>query len=255
MKDWNKELDYLQSTRQKMWNDDYFEFLVRKVWKINRPVSILDFGCGYGDLGLRLLPLVPDGSSYTGVDIADELINKARDIFKTSRYVTKFEVADLLQYEPVEKYDVVICQSVLRHISKAKEVLEKMVASAKKDGLVICIEPSRRMENAGLYIDAPGYDVFGNDQFLKQKWMTEAENGGRDFLIGMKMPGYMIELGLKNVDVRVNDYVEHISKASTYDFTIQRTAFIQNYGISEDNDDGESYLSARCHLISYGEKR
>ena len=90
MRDWNKEIEYLQSTRQKMWNDDYFEFLVRQVWKINRPVSILDFGCGYGDLGLRLLPIVPDGSSYNGVNIADELINKAKDIFKTSSYVTRF---------------------------------------------------------------------------------------------------------------------------------------------------------------------
>ena len=54
---------------------------------------ILDLGCGYGDLGLRLLPLVPDGSSYTGVDMADELINKGRDIFQTTKYETKFKVA------------------------------------------------------------------------------------------------------------------------------------------------------------------
>ncbi|WP_050008362.1 class I SAM-dependent methyltransferase [Butyrivibrio sp. WCE2006] len=254
MKDWNKELDYLQSTRQKMWNDDYFEFLVRQVWKINRPVSILDFGCGYGDLGLRLLPLVPYGSSYTGVDIADELINKGRDIFKTSKYVTRFEVADLLQYEPIEKYDVVICQSVLRHIHKTKEVLKKMVASAKKDGLLICIEPSRRMENAGLYIDAPGYDVFENDQFLKQKWLTEAETGGRDFLIGMKIPDYMIELGLKKVDVRVNDYAEYISRHNNEKYMERTKSFIQNYGVNEKYYDEDYYFSARCHLISYGEK-
>ena len=152
MQDWNKEIDYLQSTRQRMWNDDYFEFLVRQVWKIDKPVSVLDIGCGYGDLGLRLLPHIPEGSSYTGIDIADELIQKAKDIFKTSKYRTEFEVADLMEYEPVEQYNVVICQAVLRHISRAKVVLQKMVASAKKDGLVICIEPSRRMENAGLFI-------------------------------------------------------------------------------------------------------
>lgn len=65
MQDWNKEMDYLQSTRQRMWNNDYFEFLVKQVWKIDKPVSILDIRCGYGDLGLRLLPLIPEGSSYT----------------------------------------------------------------------------------------------------------------------------------------------------------------------------------------------
>ena len=39
MQDWNKEIDYLQSTRQRMWNDDYFEFLVRQVWEIDKPVT------------------------------------------------------------------------------------------------------------------------------------------------------------------------------------------------------------------------
>lgn len=254
MQDWNKEIDYLQSTRQRMWNDDYFEFLVRQVWKIDKPVSVLDIGCGYGDLGLRLLPHIPEGSSYTGIDIADELIQKAKDIFKTSKYRTEFEVADLMEYEPVEQYNVVICQAVLRHISRAKVVLQKMVASAKKDGLVICIEPSRRMENAGLFIDAPGYDVFENDQFLKERWKTEAISGGRDFLIGMKIPQYMRELGLKNVDVRVNDYVEHISKLENGDYKERAGIFIQNYGINEKYEDADYYFSARCHLISYGKK-
>lgn len=253
MKDWNKEIEYLQSTRQKMWNDDYFEFLVRQVWKIETPVNILDFGCGYGDLGLRLMPLVPDGSSYIGLDIADELIEKAKDLFKASDFETRFEVVDLLEYEPVNKYDVVICQSVLRHIPKAKDVLKKMVASAEKDGLVISIEPSRRMENSGLYIDSPEYDVFENDQFLKQKWISEAESGGRDFLIGMKIPQYMRELGLKNVDIRVNDYVEHISRFDDNNED-KKKAFIHNYGVNNAYDDEDYYFSAKCHLISYGRK-
>ena len=34
MKDWNKEAEYLESTRQNLWNDDYFEFLVSKVFFI-----------------------------------------------------------------------------------------------------------------------------------------------------------------------------------------------------------------------------
>ncbi|WP_408070210.1 hypothetical protein [Butyrivibrio sp. JL13D10] len=33
-----------------MWNNDYFEFLVKCVWKIDKPVRIIDFGCGYGFL-------------------------------------------------------------------------------------------------------------------------------------------------------------------------------------------------------------
>ena len=52
-----------------MWNDDYMEFLIEKVWKINNPVDLIDFGCGIGFMGLMLLPLLPKGSTYTGIDI------------------------------------------------------------------------------------------------------------------------------------------------------------------------------------------
>lgn len=53
---WNKKLDYLLRTRKSYWNDDYVHFLISHVWKIDQPVSVLDCGCGYGFLGLLLLP-------------------------------------------------------------------------------------------------------------------------------------------------------------------------------------------------------
>lgn len=38
--------------------------------------------------------------------------------------------------------------------------------------------------------------------------------GGCDFLIGSKIPIYMKQLGLVNVNVRVNDFVEFVSPRS-----------------------------------------
>lgn len=46
MTDWGLEKDFLHSSRKNMWNNDYFEFLVKCVWKIDKPVRIIDFGCG-----------------------------------------------------------------------------------------------------------------------------------------------------------------------------------------------------------------
>ncbi|WP_296837326.1 hypothetical protein [Butyrivibrio sp.] len=45
-----------------------------------------------------------------------------------------------------------ICQSVLRHLPNPENILKKMVDSVKENGLVICIEPSRRLENAIFFI-------------------------------------------------------------------------------------------------------
>lgn len=52
---WNKKLQYLLRTRKGYWNDDYVEFLINNVWKIENPVSVLDCGCGYGYLGLLFM--------------------------------------------------------------------------------------------------------------------------------------------------------------------------------------------------------
>ena len=92
-RDWGLEKVYLHSTRQNLWNNDYFEFLVKCVWKIDKPVKIIDFGCGYGFLAQMLLPLVPKESLYKGVDISENLIDEAREIFSGSKEVC-FEVAD-----------------------------------------------------------------------------------------------------------------------------------------------------------------
>ncbi len=44
---WKEKLEYLLRTRKNMWNDDYMEFLVTKVWKIDKTVKVLDCGCGF----------------------------------------------------------------------------------------------------------------------------------------------------------------------------------------------------------------
>jgi SAM-dependent methyltransferase len=72
--EWDDRLEYLRHTRSLYYNDDYLEFLVRTFWKINTPVNLIDFGCGFGYMGLKLLPMLPAGSTYTGVDKGQELI-------------------------------------------------------------------------------------------------------------------------------------------------------------------------------------
>ena len=101
MRDWGKESEYLHSTR-------------RHLWKIDKPVKIIDFGCGYGYLAQLFLPIIPKGSTYKGIDISEQLIENAKEIFCDNSESVSFEVADLNDYKPTAEYDVVICQTVLR---------------------------------------------------------------------------------------------------------------------------------------------
>ena len=138
---WDTQLEYLKRTRDLYYNDDYLEFLVNSVWKISKPVHIIDFGCGYGYLGLKLLPLLPKGSKYTGIDKGQQLINKAIEYFHNLPYETEFFVADTNEIELESKYDIAVCHAFLLHMSEPKKMLQRMVNSIVNDGKIICFEP------------------------------------------------------------------------------------------------------------------
>jgi ubiquinone/menaquinone biosynthesis C-methylase UbiE len=206
---WNNKSDYLHKVREFFWNDDYMQFLVDNVWKINKPVNVIDFGCGYGYLAMKLLPMLPDGSTYTGIDINENLINEAKAAFESSNYKTEFLVCDAYNYKTDRKYDIAICQAFLRHLSQPQKMLRKMVDALLQDGLLICIEVNRRFENNGLYIKGMDYNSLCFD--FNKFWESELNSEGRDYSIGMKIPFYMQELGLHDIDIRLNDKVNFIN--------------------------------------------
>lgn len=208
---WDNKLGYLKDSRIEFWNYDYLYFLVNKVWNITRPINIIDFGCGYGYLGLMLLKILPTGSTYTGVDISETLLDEARILFKDSEYKTKFIKSDLNSFSVKEEYDMAICQALLRHLPNPKEILRKMVDVVSIGGMVICVEVNREFENAGLYIKGINYNSFNKTSVLQKLWKTELAEEGRDYSVGIKIPFYMQECGLHNIDVRINDRVNFIN--------------------------------------------
>lgn len=238
-----------------MWNDDYFEFLVKYVWKIDKPINIVDFGCGYGFLGIKLLPLLAQGSSYTGIDKGKELLIEASNLFGSSPYHTHFVEADLTEYVAEQRYDLAICQAVLRHIPSPENVLKKMIDSVVPGGKVICIEVNRAMEEAGFFSSDYTHDRIQETIKIKQQWHAEQESGGRDYKTGIKIPMYMEKMGLIDVGARVNDFVEHISPLSNrqaYDSDILLS--LQSRGFATDHGDNTHVVSARCLIISCGTK-
>lgn len=208
---WKNRVEYLRRTRKTLWNADYLKFLVERVWQIDRPVRILDCGCGYGALGLLLMPLMPEGSTYTGVDFSEEMLVEGRRIFAEESWKTKFILADLFEFSPGEKYDVVISQAVLRHVDHGDILLQRMVEFAKEGGLVISMECNREFEAAGLYIDGVDYASTCCSAGLKKLWKTEYEMQKRDYAIAMKIPHYMRKAGLINIGSRMNDRINYVA--------------------------------------------
>lgn len=242
----NEQLEFLRAIRTGWCNIDYVEFLVERVWKINKAVNVIDFGCGFGYVGLLLLPILPKGSTYTGIDISEDLLEEAKNVFAGTGYSTRFIKADLNEYEPNENYDIAISQAVLRHIPNAKKILKKMIQSVVSGGLVICMEGDLEIEKAGQYFNGFDYTDLNMPYMHRKIYKKELENGGRDYRFGIKAPVYMQELGLHNVGVRMNDSVKFVNPYVDKDeHTKQYNAMIKAWGWNKylSEDDRAEYIS------------
>ena len=105
------------------------------------------------------MPHLPAGSSYTGIDITEELTEVGKKLFADVDYPVRFITKNVMEYLAWEEYDLVLCKAVLRHLNDPKAFLAKMIEFAKKDALIVCrntgLSPEQR-ENTILFFTSHG---------------------------------------------------------------------------------------------------
>lgn len=185
---WDAQLEYLRSSRELFYNDDYIEFLVRTVWKIDTPVHLIDFGCGYGYLGLKLLPLLPEGSTYTGIDLGEKLLHEARAIYAPLPYKSTFLQGDIQEMALERKYDIALCHSFLLHVPNPMIILKKMMDCVVDTGKIIAFEPHWISSSANFHLHGQDQSRFVQLGLLQKLYEQDATRSGKDGNIGMKIP-------------------------------------------------------------------
>jgi 2-polyprenyl-6-hydroxyphenyl methylase/3-demethylubiquinone-9 3-methyltransferase len=98
----------------------------------NRPMSILDIGCGEGVLHELFRGATIE--RYVGIDISDAAIALATP--KTSDRAS-FVCADANTYEPTERFDVVIFNECLYYFSDPVNAIERYWNYIARDGFII----------------------------------------------------------------------------------------------------------------------
>ena len=206
---WEDRFESLRASRVLTHNADYLEFLVSKVWRIDRePLKIADFGCGYGRLASMLLPLVSSGSSYTGFDSAAALVSKGKEIFAESPYATAFVRGDVND-APLRGtcFDVTIAHLVLMHVPDPQRVLREMIRVTRPGGLLITCDANRNGHNALLHIEETNEQENVHLELFQAVNRGIRHESGVDYNIGMKTAVLMHRLGLENVQARTSDSV------------------------------------------------
>jgi SAM-dependent methyltransferase len=247
---WNDKGGTLESSRILFHNDDYLEFLVTKVWRIDKPSRVVDFGCGYGRFGQMLLPYFPKGSTYTGFDQSPDLIARAREIFGDK---AEFHIAGVNEAPFAnDSFDVAISQAVLMHIPDPIGALREMIRVTRDGGMVITCDANRNAHNSILHIEEVNSQETTAVEMLQSINREIRNQKGVDHNIGIKMPVLMHKAGLRNIGARISDCVRMILPPieSEYDEAVFRGMCEQ--GLATDLSTDEARAKLRAFLNKYG---
>lgn len=149
-------------------------------WSLGNPKTILDLGCGDGNL----MELLASGKNWkvTGVDLYTENVKAASKrslfvkVFKTD--VIKFVRQEIIKRK---KYDVVFCSQVIEHIDRKRgEELLSLIESITRQRIIVGT-PREFMEQPLAYLGNNAHQVH------KSGWSEEdfRKKGYKVFGIGL----------------------------------------------------------------------
>jgi ubiquinone/menaquinone biosynthesis C-methylase UbiE len=180
-------------------------------------MTAIDVGCGLGYLGYTYWPYFGKGGRYIGVDKSEKLLKDAEKGAKVWARGGKaeFKMGDAYKL-PFEGGfgDWVMCQTLLMHLEKPKEALKEMIRVLKPGGLFMCKEPDNL--SAGLSRQFFSAYEFSHDDFILQAKINLTLHEGRkklgrgDQSIGNKIPHMLSELGMRGIDIRMNERVHFL---------------------------------------------
>ena len=250
---WDSAGEYLRQCLILQHNQDYVEFLVRRVWKLEQPCRLAEFGCGAGKMGLLLLPLLAQGSSYTGIDQSAPLIATARQVWAEMPWEAEFHEGSIYETPFAEAaFDVTLAHTVLMHVPHPEQALREMARVTRPGGLVIACEANRNAHTALLHIVETDHQESVPLELFQTLNRGIRGRTGVDHNIGVKLPVLMHQAGLKNIRIRVSDAVRFLYPPLDSDEKRQLFQAICDEGYGQPRPSDEQRARWKANLMSFG---
>lgn len=205
----------------------------------------MDLGCGYGYLGMKFLPLLPEGSSYTGVELDDGQIKEANEIFAETSYSYHFIHEDIYHFQPEKKYDLVAALFLLSYMPEPEQIINRMKESLKPGGMILIMDANMEVEQAGYYSGLEKQENGLSRPDFVPLWEYEETHGERDYRMGTRLPFLLKKAGFHKIQARLSDKVV-IYEPSEPDNREQNETFRYVYSHED------SYLGGVNYFLNHG---
>jgi SAM-dependent methyltransferase len=234
-------------------NEDYLDFLVSHVWKLDQVCHLAEFGCGSGKMGLHLMPLLAQGSTYTGIDQSSELVSRGRQVWATTPWQAEFHEGSIYETPFADNaFDATLAHTVLMHVPYPEKVLQEMIRVTKPKGLVIACEANRNAHTAMLHIEESNHQETTPLELFQTINREIRRRTGVDHNIGAKLPVLMHKAGLQQIQVRLSDAMRFLYPPLDTDYKKRLFKAICDGGYGQPKPNDEQRERWKANIMSYG---
>ena len=146
---------------------DFVEFFEKY---INPRANVLDLGCGQGRDAIFIARM---GHRVVGVDVSSTGITQMLDEANRENIDVHGVVADIVEYEPAEEYDVIVLDRVLHMLKEDDDrwnVLEKASRATKSGGFILIADTPKHLKQIRSFFESHSVD-----------WIRVKDKKGRVF--------------------------------------------------------------------------
>ena len=205
-------------------------------------MSVLDVGCGVGDVSLLAAAIVGPAGSVLGIDRAADSINTARGRARAAGLGNiAFEVAALQNLEPGRTFDALVGRLVLMYLPDPAATLAHLLTFVRPGGLVVFQEMEMSLARS-----VPPVRLY---QTCLDVILETFRRAGFEIDMGSRLFSTFLQAGLPRPELRMEGRVEAGAGSAVYDLTAETVRsllpMMQRLGVPTSSELELNTLAAR----------
>ena len=198
----NKHIERGEKSATKIFDNRSLEVDYRTLQPIlKKGMSVLDIGCGTGSISKDIANIVGKSGKVIGIDNTEKFIKSGNNSYREVKNLKLIHI-DLFEYEPEEKFDLIVAARVLQWLSNPEEALLKMKSLLKPNGQISILDYNH---NAIEWNPKPPASM----QLFYKAFLKWRKDAGMNNKIAEDLPSLLQETGFQSIEKINSDEYYH----------------------------------------------